>query len=203
MEPRYYFSIRYIPEHADNELLAGRCIAHMHGFISNERNLPFKNAVGISFPCWNEQTVGNVVTYVSSNKDILVGLSYQPYFSTMVGEGLFDISQVEAVPDGLSEVRFIRNQTIAKSFLGSKKRRIARGMKHATETGLEYTPISNEEREFEFFHSIPIGSKTNGNEFVLHVQREDISSREQFEGFSGYGLATNDRWKGTVPLLNF
>ncbi len=92
---QFYFSIRYLPEQADNELLAGRCISTMHGFVSNDRNSQFKNSVGVSFPRWDEHSVGNVIAFVSTNTDLLVGLSFQPYFSAMVGEGVFDISSVE------------------------------------------------------------------------------------------------------------
>ncbi len=95
MGSRCYFSIRYVPDYADNELLAGRCISNMHGFLSHERNKPFKNSVGICFPVWNEQTVGNVITFVSTNESILTGLSYQPYFSRMVNENLFEISDIK------------------------------------------------------------------------------------------------------------
>lgn len=196
---RYYFSIRYLPEQANNELLAGRCISRMHGFISNDRNSQFKHSVGISFPHWNEHSVGNVIVFVSTNKDLLIGLSFQPYFSTMVGEGLFEISSVELVPDDVDEIRFVRNQTIAKSFIGSKKRRINRGMRRAEVIGQDYFPESEEEREFDFFHSVPMNSSST-DEFVLFIQREVFTEGKQ-EGFNSYGLATNDKWRGTVPNL--
>ncbi|HBH7879378.1 TPA: type I-F CRISPR-associated endoribonuclease Cas6/Csy4 [Vibrio parahaemolyticus] len=201
MMSRYYFSIRYLPEQANNELLAGRCISRMHGFISNDRNSEFKNSVGISFPRWNEHSVGNVIAFISTNKDLLVGLFFQPYFSTMVGEGLFEISSVELVPDDVGEIRFVRNQTIAKSFIGSKKRRINRGMRRTEVIGQDYFSESEEEREFDFFHSVPMSSSSE-NEFILHIQREALSGGNQ-SGFNSYGLATNDKWRGTVPNLAF
>ncbi|MDE1264559.1 type I-F CRISPR-associated endoribonuclease Cas6/Csy4 [Vibrio aestuarianus] len=197
MMSQFYFSIRYLPEQADNELLAGRCISTMHGFISNDRNSQFKNSVGVSFPRWDEHSVGNVIAFVSTNTDLLVGLSFQPYFSTMVGEGVFDISSVEPVPGDVDEVRFVRNQTIAKSFIGSKKRRINRGMRRAEVIGQDYFPESEEEREFDFFHSVPMNSSST-DEFVLFIQRE-VFTEEKQEGFNSYGLATNDKWRGTVP----
>lgn len=121
MEPRYYFSIRFIPEHTDNELLAGRCVSNMHGFLSHERNRSFKNCVGVCFPRWSEKTVGNEIVFVSPHESILTGLSYQPYFSTMVNEGLFDISDIKIVPDDVEEVQFVFNKTIQKIFNGSKR----------------------------------------------------------------------------------
>ncbi|MFY3328500.1 type I-F CRISPR-associated endoribonuclease Cas6/Csy4 [Vibrio fluvialis] len=201
MGSRYYFSIRYVPDYADNELLAGRCISNMHGFLSHERNKPFKNSIGICFPVWNEQTVGNVVTFVSTNESILTGLSYQPYFSTMVNENLFEISDIKAVPDDTEEVRFVFNKTIQKIFNGSKKRRIKRAMKRAEEFGHAFTPISVEEREFELFHEIPISSKSSGHDFVLHIQRQYPVVAEIEQHFNGYGFASNQQWRGTVPLV--
>jgi CRISPR-associated endonuclease Csy4 len=201
MESRYYFSIRYLPEHADNSLLAGRCIANMHGFLSHERNISFKNSVGISFPCWTEQTVGRVITFVSKHEDILTGLSYQPYFSTMMNEGIFDISQINIVPSDVAETRFVFNKTIQKIFRGSKKRRMKRAMKRAEERGVGYLPVSEEERIFDNFHQVPIGSRSTGNEFVLHIQRELLTEMSVEYGFNGYGFASNDRWRGTVPIV--
>ncbi|PNI03193.1 type I-F CRISPR-associated endoribonuclease Cas6/Csy4 [Vibrio diazotrophicus] len=203
MESRYYFSIRYIPECADNELLSGRCISNMHGFLSHERNKQFKNSVGICFPLWNEQTVGNVITFVSTNESILTGISYQPYFSTMMNENLFEISDINVVPDDAEEVRFVFNKTIQKIFNGSKKRRIKRAMKRAQEFGHAFTAISVEEREFELFHEIPISSKSSGCDFVLHIQRQYPVEAEIVQGFNGYGFASNKLWKGTVPLISF
>ncbi|MCF7360856.1 type I-F CRISPR-associated endoribonuclease Cas6/Csy4 [Vibrio sp. A1-b2] len=201
MGSRYYFSIRYIPEYADNELLAGRCISNMHGFLSHERNKPFKNSVGICFPLWNEQTVGSVITFVSTNESILTGLSYQPYFSTMMNENLFEISDINVVPEDVEEVRFVFNKTIQKIFNGSKKRRIKRAMRRAEEFGHTFTPISVEEREFELFHEIPISSQSSGDEFVLHIQRQCLMDEEIQQGFNGYGFASNKLWQGTVPMV--
>jgi CRISPR-associated endonuclease Csy4 len=201
MESRYYFSIRYIPEHANNELLAGRCISTMHGFLSQERNKTFKNSVGISFPRWTEQTVGRVITFVSKHETILTGLLFQPYFSTMVNEGVFEISRVDVVTSEAVEARFVFNKTIQKIFSGSKKRRMKRAMKRAEERGEAYLPVSEEDRSFEQFHQVPIGSGSTGNEFVLHIQREWLKEIDSESGFNGYGFASNDKWRGTVPIV--
>lgn len=201
MESRYYFSIRYIPERADNELLSGRCISNMHGFLSHERNKQFKNSVGICFPLWSEQTVGNVIIFASTNESLLTGLSYHPYFSTMMNENLFEISDINVVPDDAEEVRFVFNKTIQKIFNGSKKRRIKRAMKRAEEQGRIYTPISIEDREFALFHEIPMSSQSSGHEFVLHIQRESSVTVEIGQHFNGYGFASNNKWRGTVPII--
>ena len=201
MIKRYYFLIRYIPAQADHELLAGRCISQMHLFMVNNRQA--MNRVGVSFPDWNESTVGQTIAFVSEEKEMMIGLSFQPYFSLMVNEGLFEISSVSEVPDNAIEVRFVRNQTIGKNFLGSKKRRIKRSMARAELSGIEQSlPVTNEERVVDSFHRIPISSGSSGEDYMLFVQKEFVGERGA-ANFNSYGLATNQERKGTVPELRF
>ncbi|MFA0642276.1 type I-F CRISPR-associated endoribonuclease Cas6/Csy4 [Vibrio splendidus] len=201
MTKRYYFLIRYIPALVDHELLAGRCISQMHLFMVNNRQA--MNRIGVSFPDWNESTVGQTIAFVAEEKDMMVGLSFQPYFSLMVNEGLFEISSVCEVPDIAVEVRFTRNQTIGKSFLGSKKRRIKRSMARAEvlDAGTSL-PVLNEERVIDSFHRIPISSGSSGEDYNLFVQKEFVGERGT-ANFNSYGLATNQERKGTVPELRF
>ncbi|MEZ8444258.1 type I-F CRISPR-associated endoribonuclease Cas6/Csy4 [Vibrio splendidus] len=201
MTKRYYFLIRYIPTQADNELLAGRCISQMHLFMVNNRQA--MNRIGVSFPDWNESTVGQTIAFVAEDKEMIIGLSFQPYFSLMVNEGLFEISSVCEVPDTAVEVRFTRNQTIGKSFLGSKKRRIKRSMARAELSGVEPSlPATNEERVVDSFHRIPISSGSSGDDYILFVQKESVGERVA-GNFNSYGLATNQERKGTVPEFRF
>ncbi len=116
MTKRYYFLIRYIPAQADYELLAGRCISQMHLFMVN--NQQAMNKIGVSFPDWSDTTVGQTIAFVAEDKEMMIGLSFQPYFSLMVNEGLFELSSICEVSDNTLEVRFIRNQTIGKKFFG-------------------------------------------------------------------------------------
>ncbi len=201
MTKRYYFCIRYTPVQADYELLAGRCISQMHLFMVNNRQV--MNKIGVSFPDWSDVTVGQTIAFVADDKEVMVGLSFQPYFSLMVNEGLFEISSVCEVPDTAIEVRFIRNQTIGKSFLGSKKRRIKRSMARAEllDAGTSL-PVTNEERIVDSFHRIPISSGSSGEDYMLFVQKELVSERGA-ANFNSYGLATNQERKGTVPELSF
>ncbi|MFA0039468.1 type I-F CRISPR-associated endoribonuclease Cas6/Csy4 [Vibrio sp. 10N.261.52.A1] len=201
MTKRYYFLIRYIPAQADHELLAGRCISQMHLFMVNNRQA--MNKIGVSFPDWNESTVGQTIAFVAEDKEMLIGLSFQPYFSLMINEGLFEVSSVCEVPDTAVEVRFIRNQTIGKSFLGSKKRRIKRSMARGELSGVEPSlPVTNEERVIDSFNRIPISSASSGESYILFVQKELVSERDA-ANFNSYGLATNQERKGTVPELRF
>ncbi|CAH6869558.1 CRISPR-associated endonuclease Csy4 [Vibrio chagasii] len=201
MTKRYYLLIRYIPAQADHELLAGRCIAQMHLFMVNNRQA--MNRIGVSFPDWNESSVGQIIAFVAEDKEMLIGLSFQPYFSMMVNDGLFEISSVCEVPDIAVEVRFVRNQTIGKSFLGSKKRRIKRSMARAELSGDEPSlPATNEDRVIDSFHRIPISSGSSEEDYILFVQKELVSERVA-ANFNSYGLATNQERKGTVPELRF
>ena len=201
MTKRYYFLIRYMPAQADHELLAGRCISQMHLFMVNNRQA--MNRIGVSFPDWNESTVGQTIAFVAEDKEMMVGLSFQPYFSVMVNEGLFEISSVCEVPDTAAEVRFVRNQMIGKSFLGSKKRRIKRCMARSELSGVESSlPASNEERVIDSFHRIPISSGSSGESYILFVQKEFVGECVA-ANFNSYGLATNQERKGTVPDFSF
>ncbi len=74
------------------------------------------NKIGVSFPDWSDTTVGQTIAFVAEDKEMMIGLSFQPYFSLMVNEGLFGLSSICEVSDNALEVRFIRNQTIGKSF---------------------------------------------------------------------------------------
>ena len=201
MTKRYYFLIRYMPANADYGLLAGRCISQMHLFMVNNRQA--MNKIGVSFPDWNDVTVGQTIAFVAEDKEMMVGLSFQPYFSVMVNEGLFEISGVCEVPDTAAEVRFVRNQTIGKNFLGSKKRRVKRSMARAEllDAGTSL-PVTNEERVVDSFHRIPISSGSSGEDYILFVQKKLVSERVA-ANFNSYGLATNQERKGTVPELRF
>ncbi|MFA0267382.1 type I-F CRISPR-associated endoribonuclease Cas6/Csy4 [Vibrio splendidus] len=201
MTKRYYFLIRYTPANADYGLLAGRCISQMHLFMVNNRQA--MNKIGVSFPDWSDVTVGQTIAFVAEDKEMMVGLSFQPYFSLMVNEGLFEISSVCEVPDTAVEVRFIRNQTIGKSFLGSKKRRIKRSMVRAELSGVESSlPATNEERVIDSFHRIPVSSGSSAQDYILFVQKEFVGERVA-ANFNSYGLATNQERRGIVPELRF
>ncbi|GAL30328.1 CRISPR-associated protein [Vibrio variabilis] len=160
------------------------------------------NQIGASFPSWGVDSVGSSIAFVSEDKEFLIGLSFQPYFSVMVQEELFELSDVSVIPSGLAEVRFVRNQTIGKSFIGSKKRRMKRCMVRAVLVGEESFPVADEEREFGHFHRIPIASVSSKQGFVLHVQKERVDERNAVN-FNTYGFATNQDRRGTVPDIEF
>jgi len=195
---RYYFTITYLPKNCDVSLLAGRCIGILHGFMSSREI----SNIGVCFPKWNEQTIGDELAFVSTNKKQLTNLSQQSYFEMMAHDKLFGLSKILEVPTEQNEVMFIRNQSVAKAFVGEKQRRLKRAKKRAEARGEVYNPeYKFEAKSIGHFHSIPVSSKGNGESFILHIQK--IENAESIKNqFNNYGLATNQTFQGTVPYLN-
>lgn len=195
---RYYFTITYLPKNCDVSLLAGRCIGILHGFMSSREI----SNIGVCFPNWNEQTIGDQIAFVSKDKKQLTNLSQQSYFEMMAHDKLFGLSKILEVPVNQSEVMFVRNQSVAKAFVGEKQRRLKRAKKRAEARGEVYNPeYKFEEKAIGHFHSIPVSSKGNGQSFVLHVQKIENTNAIENQ-FNNYGFATNQTFQGTVPSLN-
>ncbi|WP_076538348.1 type I-F CRISPR-associated endoribonuclease Cas6/Csy4 [Shewanella sp. UCD-KL21] len=192
---RYYFMVRFLPEQANLALLMGRCISIMHGFICKHDI----QGLGVSFPAWSDASIGNMIAFVHTDIAALNELKLQGYFQDMQECGVFKVDNVEAVPDDCVEVRFKRNQGIAKMFVGEARRRLKRLEKRALARGEVFNPNKNDEpRELDCFHCIAIGSTSTEQDFLLHVQKEIVQKYEEPE-FNQYGLATNKLLRGTVP----
>ena len=113
----------------------------------------------------------------------------------------FSVGDVEAVPNDCEEVRFKRNQNIAKIFVGETRRRLKRLEKRALARGEVFDPAkSNESRELEFFHRIAMSSDRSHQDYLLHIQRAMVGKRLE-PMFNSYGFATNKVVNGTVPNL--
>ncbi len=195
---RYYFIVTFLPKNCDVSLLAGRCIGILHGFMS-ARGI---SNIGVCFPKWGENSIGDQIAFVTTDKKQLTNLSQQGYFEMMAHDKLFDLSKIFEVSTEQSEVMFIRNQSVAKAFIGEKKRRLKRAKKRAEARGEVYNPeYKFEEKHIEHFHSIPVSSKDNGQSFVLHIQRVEKANTIENQ-FNNYGFATNQTLQGSVPLLN-
>lgn len=195
---RYYFTITYLPKNCDVILLAGRCIGILHGFMSSREI----SNIGVCFPKWNDQTIGEQISFVSTDRKQLTNLSQQSYFEMMAHDKLFYSSKILEVPTNQRDVMFVRNQSIAKAFVGEKQRRLKRAKKRAEARGEVYNPeYKFEEKAIGHFHSIPVSSKGNGNNFILHIQK--IEKAEPINNqFNNYGFATNQTFQGMVPSLN-
>ena len=194
---RYYFTITYLPKNCDVILLAGRCIGILHGFMSSREI----SNIGVCFPKWNDQTIGEQISFVSTDRKQLTNLSQQSYFEMMAHDKLFYLSKILEVPINQSDVMFVRNQSIAKAFVGEKQRRLKRAKKRAEARGEIYTPeYKFEAKDIGHFHSIPVSSKGNGNNFILHIQKIE-KAEPMHNHFNNYGFATNQEFQGTVPNL--
>ena len=194
---RYYFMVRFLPKEANLALLTGRCISIMHGFICKHEI----QGLGVSFPAWSDASIGNMIAFVHTDIGVLNELSQQGYFQDMQECGFFKVSDVDAVPDGCAEVRFKRNQNIAKIFVGETRRRLKRLEKRALARGEVFSPAkSNESRELEVFHRVAMSSGSTQKDYLLHIQRAMAGKRLE-PMFNSYGFATNKLVNGTVPNL--
>ena len=195
---RYYFMIEFLPKEANLPLLIGRCISILHGFICKRK----VEGLGVTLPAWCEKTIGNKIAFVHNDESVLNGLKLQPYFKEMNDYGLFKLSDVSLVPDDCSEVRFKRNQSIAKIFVGESRRRLKRLEKRALARGEGFTPKkSSYSRELDIFHRIPTSSHSKQTDFIQHIQKETVACKEAPD-FTRYGFATNVVQNGTVPDLS-
>lgn len=194
---RYYFTVCFLPESANVNLLVGRCLFIMHGYTC-KKNI---QGIGVSFPHWSDESIGNVIAFFYHDKDALNVLSQQRFFNDMKECGFFSISSVEQVPDDCPEVRFVRNQTIKKIFPSERKRRLKRLEKRAKDQGKEFNPEKlSSAREFDLFHRISVASVSKSVDVELYIQKQiDIDHIEI--GYNSYGLATNEKHTGTAPDL--
>ena len=195
---RYYFMVSFLPKESNLVLLTGRCISIMHSFIC-KHNI---QGMGVSLPAWSDTSIGNVIAFIHSDEAVLNTLKEQIYFKDMQGYGFFELSKVSIVPDDCGEVRFKRNQGIAKKYVGEARRRLKRLKKRALTRGEEFNPQkSSISREFDIFHRISASSGSNQQDYILHIQKE-ISVLRVEPNFNSYGFATNIEYQGTVPDLS-
>ena len=198
-DKRYFFAIHYIPAKADCGLLAGRCISTLHGYLLNHADAQ----IGVAFPCWSNKSIGRTIAFVSEHSSHLTQFRERTYFQTMQGDGLFELSPVLEVPDDCAEVRFIRNQNLAKLFVGERRRRLARSKRRAAERGelfVPKAPVVNQ--EIAPFHCALIQSASNAQSYVLHIQKQSCDSEDSTNTYSRYGLASPNSYRGSVPELS-
>ncbi|KAE8436442.1 type I-F CRISPR-associated endoribonuclease Cas6/Csy4 [Vreelandella piezotolerans] len=197
---RYFFYIKYLMPSANHAFLAGRCIACLHGFISGSEIT--SSGIGISFPSWATDTVGGSIAFVSKDFNALSYFSSARYFKNMADEEFIDVSDIKMVPETLEEVRFIRNQHVAKSFPGEIKRRLIRSKIRAEKRGETFMPSSAvSDRFVDHCHVIPIDSHSSGQRFPLYVQLETLGEESKCDSYNSYGLATQHAYPGSVPNL--
>ena len=198
-DKRYFFAIQYVPAKADCGLLAGRCISTLHGYLLNHA----VTQIGVAFPSWSDKSIGRTIAFVSEHSSHLTQFRERAYFQTMQGDGLFELSTVLEVPDDCAEVRFIRNQNLAKLFVGERRRRLARSKRRAAERGELFVPKAPAiNQEIAPFHCALIQSASNAQSYVLHIQKQLCDSRDTTNTYSHYGLASPNSYRGSVPELS-
>lgn len=197
---RYFFYIKYLMPSANHAFLAGRCIACLHGLMSGSKIT--SSGIGVSFPSWATDSVGDSIAFVSKDINALSYLSSVRYFKNMVDEEFIEVSDIKMVPAISEEVRFIRNQHVAKSFPGEIKRRLIRSKKRAEKRGETFMPSSAvSDRFVDHCHVIPIDSRSSGQRFPLYVQLEALGEESKCDSYNSYGLATQHTYPGSVPSL--
>ncbi|RSM21824.1 type I-F CRISPR-associated endoribonuclease Cas6/Csy4 [Aeromonas salmonicida] len=197
-KPHYFFAIRYLPDDVDCGLLAGRCISTLHGFNRNHPGIQ----IGVAFPEWSDKSLGCSIAFVSTNQSLLEQFRERSYFQVMQADHLFALSLVLPVPDTCQKVRFIRNQNLAKLFVGERQRRLARAKRRAEARGEVFQPhTTSEAKEIGVFHSVVMQSASSNQSYILHVQKYRDEQNIECGSYSSYGLASNERYTGHVPDL--
>ncbi|MBO1273560.1 MULTISPECIES: type I-F CRISPR-associated endoribonuclease Cas6/Csy4 [Shewanella] len=194
---RYCFVVRYLPKEANANVLAGKCLSILHGFVARHN----VQGLGVTFPDWSDRTLGSKIAFVHEDPSLLAQFSQQRYFIGMSDFGFFSVSEIIKVPEKCIQVRFLRNQHYSKRFPGSVRRRVERLKRRAAARGEEYVPRPyNHETEYALSHSVPAKSMSTRQEFILHIQKE-VAENEVIHLFNGYGLSDRTCAIGTVPEL--
>ncbi|XGA81388.1 type I-F CRISPR-associated endoribonuclease Cas6/Csy4 [Halomonas sp. CH40] len=197
---RYFLHIKYIAPEANHAFVAGKCIACLHGFMSLSKITTA--SIGVTFPSWSTDAIGNSIAFVSKDINALSYISSVQYLKNMANEGFVEVSDIELVPTEAEEVRFIRNQHVAKSFPAEVKRRLIRAKKRAEQRGEPFMPsdiVSN--RIVDHYHVIPMDSRSSGQRFALYVQRATLDGKSGQGSYNSYGLATHHKHCASVPSL--
>lgn len=196
---RYFFYIRYLPEDVNCEFLAGKCIRILHAF-QTRANL---RSIGVSFPDWEQSSIGRTIAFVSESPHALTTLSQQNYFVRMSEEGYFLISGVQVLPGDQEYQEFIyyRERRLEKESASTKKRELKRLQARAIKAGVDYAPKPKVHGcvEIPFAHRLSFGS-SSGADFLLFIGRLECEKKQQSE-FSSYGLGNRPEFKGSVPCL--
>lgn len=196
--PRFFKTVHFLPEDKNNEVLAGSCINILHG-VCKKHNI---DDIGISFPDWCNDTVGERITFISTNQKNLDYLLNQEYFFRMQQLRFFSISDTKIViPESIQEAIFIRNQAIDNSYPGAITRDIQRAKKRASKRGEEYIiPYASNQKTFDHYHRIKFTSKSKKTEFSLNIQKLKVD--QKIEGnFGSYGLSNKSDKQCSVPLI--
>ncbi|HBK3325401.1 TPA: type I-F CRISPR-associated endoribonuclease Cas6/Csy4 [Vibrio parahaemolyticus] len=196
----YYKSVSFLPQHRNNEVLVGKCLKKLHGFCKKYKSTD----IGVSFPDWAEDTIGNRITFVSQDPMKLDFLLQQHYFQEMKTLGYFSITECMEVPKDCAYASFRRNQEVDESTAKGQARKARRRKARAFERGEDISIREELEKTtfiFEHYHSIRIFSKSKGREFPLNIQRELEIPDVENSKFTSYGLSNKKDCQQSVPLI--
>lgn len=194
----YYRTITFLPKIKNNEALVGHCLKVLHGVCTKYTI----NTIGVSFPEWGEETIGDKISFISPNQLELDFLLQQTYFSEMTGLGYFNISEPKEVPKECNLAVFRRNQKIDQATPNGQRIRAERLAKRTMNRGDSPIRFIPKDVVFEHYHSIPITSTRSGKSFRLNLQSQQL---DQVTGgqwaFSSYGLANRELESCPVPVI--
>jgi CRISPR-associated endonuclease Csy4 len=195
---RFFKTVTFLPKDRNNEVITGNCIHILHGVCKRHQI----NDIGISFPKWCNETVGNEITFISTNSKNLEFLLNQQYFFQMVRLNYFNISTIEPVPTHVeNNAIFIRNQTIDNSFPGALQRNRKRAEKRALARGESYSaPYFPIKHELAHYHTIAVSSGSKQTNFRLNIQMINLDAPIEGE-FTSYGLSNKSDKRCSVPLI--
>lgn len=196
----YYRTVTFLPKQCDNELLAAKCINVLHGFNYKHHS----RSVGVSFPLWNDQTVGNKVSFVSTKPTELDLLLNQAYFNQMEMLGYFHISILSSVPERQPYASFKRDQSIDKTTAARHSARLRRLEKRAYSRNEQFKGRDFHQRDIltvPHHHSLELYSKGNGNSFTLNICMSVEFDLNEAAIFSSYGLANAESSFQQVPWV--
>ncbi|MFA0338886.1 type I-F CRISPR-associated endoribonuclease Cas6/Csy4 [Vibrio breoganii] len=196
----YYKTVTFLPARCNNESLAAKCLRILHGF-----NYEYETRnIGVSFPLWSDDTIGNKISFVSTNKIELDLLLKQQYFNQMKELRYFDISKTMFVPDHCEYVSFKRCQSIDKTTPAGQARKLKRLKKRAEARGKELDLPSLKQQDIvtlHHYHSLEEESKSRDDSFRLNIRMFKEPSLDGDALFSSYGLANAENTFQAVPFI--
>ena len=175
--PRYLCDFHVPPIDILRSNTASSIMVILHGI--NKRQ---EGCLGLSFPEFSDESLGNVIRVIGYNKNELLQFKRHPLIQLLSKNQTVEISSILECPAGDSELRFIRDRRHDRRTIG-----------HWTNLGLS-------EREAEEriamldaiedpLHYIWIRSKS-GHLFKIYIRKE-MSAQRHDGCFNSYGLSSN------------
>ena len=194
----YYRTVTFLPKIKNNEALVGHCLKVLHGVCTKYAI----NTIGVSFPEWGQETIGDKISFISPNQLELDFLLQQTYFAEMTGLGYFSISESTMVPEECNLAVFRRNQKIDQATPNGQRIRAERLAKRAMDRSESPIRFTQKDLVFAHYHSIPISSTRSGKSFRLNLQYQQLDTVTDGQwAFSSYGLANQDLESCPVPVI--